>query len=412
MSLDRSLLELLEKAVVTHGGDLGGWTRLDDEKLQVFDGRVTLTAKVDPPSELGYVHAHVFATLHDYGDEVLDACMTGVGQNHDEMLGQAVFKWVTGVAGPIRSFLDDKPVCMTGIVGGGDPDQDSSSGNCGFVNVKAFVGPSLGTGDGEDSQIDDTKPWFGFAAESAAARKIHLAKVTLAINPQGTGWQRNLEVDGHEVSHVENDWQAGVPVQNGLLSIVRYAVFEFPANSKRLKVRAALDQTIECFIKKASKFDNIDALTLEMEKEGYHPQLIYQVKNVSTLAFGRMFFEPRGAQYSPFVTRIRKDGQIQRNVPIMSIPAYNRGRAVLARLESELAEETVQSVCLISPESGAILQALDSGVNSFDGMVFSPSIVADRECSQECLEHAYANLQELQGSEMGQKKKPWWRLGF
>jgi len=372
MSLDRSLLELLEKAVVTHGGDLGGWTRLDDEKLQVFDGRVTLTAKVDPPSELGYVHAHVFATLHDYGDEVLDACMTGVGQNHDEMLGQAVFKWVTGVAGPIRSFLDDKPVCMTGIVGGGDPDQDSSSGNCGFVNVKAFVG----------------------------------------INPQGTGWQRNLEVDGHEVSHVENDWQAGVPVQKGLLSIVRYAVFEFPANSKRLKVRAALDQTIECFIKKASKFDNIDALTQEMEKEGYHPQLIYQVKNISTLAFGRMFFEPRGAQYSPFVTRIRKDGQIQRNVPIMSIPAYNRGRAVLARLESELTEETVQSVCLISPESGAILQALDSGVNSFDGMVFSPSIVADRECSQECLEHAYANLQELQGSEMGQKKKPWWRLGF
>ena len=36
------LLELIEEGIVQHGGDLGGWTRRNDQSLQLFDGRVTL----------------------------------------------------------------------------------------------------------------------------------------------------------------------------------------------------------------------------------------------------------------------------------------------------------------------------------------------------------------------------------
>ena len=32
------LLELIEKGVVEHGGDLAGWTRRSDDALQLFDG--------------------------------------------------------------------------------------------------------------------------------------------------------------------------------------------------------------------------------------------------------------------------------------------------------------------------------------------------------------------------------------
>jgi len=42
----QQLLELIEKFVVEHGGDLGGQTRHIDDALQLFDGRVTLRARI------------------------------------------------------------------------------------------------------------------------------------------------------------------------------------------------------------------------------------------------------------------------------------------------------------------------------------------------------------------------------
>ncbi len=47
MSESERLLELIERAVVEHGGNLGGWTRRSDDALQLFDGRVTLRAEVN-----------------------------------------------------------------------------------------------------------------------------------------------------------------------------------------------------------------------------------------------------------------------------------------------------------------------------------------------------------------------------
>jgi hypothetical protein len=47
VSESERLLELIERAVVEHGGNLGGWTRRSDDALQLFDGRVTLRAEVN-----------------------------------------------------------------------------------------------------------------------------------------------------------------------------------------------------------------------------------------------------------------------------------------------------------------------------------------------------------------------------
>src|SRR5262249_12581082 len=103
------LLELIEKGIVEHGGDLGGWTRRTGDTLQLFDGRVTLRAEVTaggPDAPDGMVHAHVLTTLHEHDDEVLDACLFGMGDNREAALGQAGVIWITCVAGPIKSFLD------------------------------------------------------------------------------------------------------------------------------------------------------------------------------------------------------------------------------------------------------------------------------------------------------------------
>ncbi len=73
MTESEDLLELIERAVVEHGGDLGGWTRRDDGVLQLFDGRLTLRAEIKDSDLSGShrVHAHVLATLHEFDDEIL-----------------------------------------------------------------------------------------------------------------------------------------------------------------------------------------------------------------------------------------------------------------------------------------------------------------------------------------------------
>ena len=49
MSHEHPLLEKLEQGVVEHGGDLGGWTKLDSESLKLFDGRVAIGARGGRP---------------------------------------------------------------------------------------------------------------------------------------------------------------------------------------------------------------------------------------------------------------------------------------------------------------------------------------------------------------------------
>ncbi|MEM7457317.1 MAG: hypothetical protein AAF456_23480, partial [Planctomycetota bacterium] len=116
MSDSNLLLSFIEEGIVQHGGDLSGWTRLGEESLQLFDGRITLRAEVDAntgESQPTVAHCHVFAALHEHGEEELDACLIGIGDGVEESLREAAMLWITGVAGPIRSFMEIRPVCMT-----------------------------------------------------------------------------------------------------------------------------------------------------------------------------------------------------------------------------------------------------------------------------------------------------------
>lgn len=410
------LLEIIEDGIVQHGGDLDGWTRRDDETLQLFDGRVTLRAELldEEESSEVTVHAHVFTKLHEHDDEELDACVFGLGDNNEEALTQAATIWMTCIAGPVRSFIDNKPVCMTCQAGvhGGDVEQGYSPGDYGLPNLRAYVGPAVGRGfddAGIQGAIDDTRPWFRYAAESAAPRKVHLAKAT--IMSQGKqGWSRELEIDGHEVSHSDPDWPAGVTgPEVGYL--VRYAVFEFPKNSNQLTQRAELERTIHYFIDHFHKYEYTETLLEEMAEKGFDPDLSHEVESISTIAFGRMYFEGHGVEFATTVIRARESGEVEVDIPIMSLPAYSRARAIAAERFESMPEEQLQALCLYSAESQAILSAFeDEGENlDLSSLNLFPCVIPDRNVSQTTMDLAMARLHEMLEADRP-AKKPWWKF--
>lgn len=411
------LLELIEEGVVEHGGDLGGWTHRTVDTLQVFDGRISLRAEIfdgEQPSD-GMVHAHAFATLHEHDDEVLDACLFGMGKDREAAIAQAAVIWITCVAGPIKSFIDNKPICMTWQAGveGGDASHGYSQGDYGLPGLRAYVGLSISRGFEDEriqSAIDDTKPWFRYAAESAAPRRVHLAKATIVSNGKA-GWRRELEIDGHDVSHQDPNWPAGVRGPDfGYLT--RFAVFEFPLNSKEVLRRAELERTIRHFAEHYSAYESIDRLMEAMVDQGFDADLVHEVESISTIAFGRMLFEHLGVQYASTIIRVRRDGRVETDIPLMSIPAYSRARAIAVQLHETMSTDDFQQLCLYNAESNAILQALESGGQNIElsGFKMFPCIVPDRGVSAQAMDAAMAELNELIERNRAARKKPWWKF--
>lgn len=416
MSESRQLLELIERFVIEHGGDLGGSTRLIDDALQLFDGRVTLRAEIKDPasSQANAVHAHVLTTLHEYKDEILDACLIGLGDN-SKAPQEASMIWVTCVAGPIKSFLDNKPVCMSSQAGvaGGDPLKGYSHGNYGLPGLHAYVGPSFARGlDDESIQtaLDDTKPWFRFASESAAPRRIHLAKVTIASKGE-QGWSRYLEIDGHEVSHHDPDWPAGVHGPE-FSYMTRFAVFEFSRDSTEIHRRAELDQTIRYFAENFSKHDSVDDLMKAMVRHGFDADLVHETESIATIGFGRTLFEQYGVQFSPTIIRARRDGQVETDVPLMSIPSYARARVIAAKLQETMKREEFRSLCLYNAESHAIVKAIEAGGEKLDltQIKMYPCVVPDRGASEQTMGVALSKLNDLAGRNRSPEKKSWWKF--
>ncbi len=418
MSDTNRLLELIEDGVVAHGGDLKGWTRLMDEKLQLFDGRVTLRAELidSEPSREEVVHVHVIATLHDHDDEMLDACLVGIGGDREKALAEAATIWITCVAGPIKSFVDDRPVCMTRQAGvpGGDASAGYVEGDYGFGGLRAYVGPSITRrlGDvGKQGAIDDSKPWFRFAAEAAAPRRVHIAKATI-VSKGKEGWRRELEIDGHEVSHHDPDWPAGVEGPEFSYQ-TRFAVFEFPRNSTEIARRAELERTIRHFAENFARDITVESLMADMVGQGFDADLVHEVESISTIAFGRAMFERLGVRYAPTVIRARRDGRVERDVPLMSLPAFTRARVLAEQLRSTMPTETFQALCCYNAESNAILQAMSAQGEKLDlsAVKMYPCVVPDRGVSQRTMDEAVAVLNELvERGRSKARKKRWWRF--
>ncbi len=422
IAFPEKLLELIESAVVRHGGDLGGWTRRDADRLQLFDGRVTLRAEVhDEESQRdGVIHIHVLTTLHEHDDQVLDACLMGMGRDNDAAVANAAVLWITCVAGPVKSFLDNRPICMTCQAGvqGGDASAGYLEGDYGLTGLRAYVGPSYARGIDDDnlpSAIDENKPWFRFAAEAAAPRRVHIAKSIISVNGRN-GWQRNLEVDGHEVSHHDPEWPVGVEApQFGYLT--RFAVFAFPQNSNEIARRKELERTILHFAEHYSDFETVDQLMAEMARLGFDAEIVHEVESFSTIAFGRALFQHFGIEYPSTVIRARRDGTVETDVPLMSMPAYARACALAGQLRAMMPKERFQALCCYNAESNVILKVMNARPDQLDfsGFKLFPCVVPDRGVSENTMNRAIAAMNEMAQSgrtksQTPTPKKPWWKI--
>lgn len=392
------LLELIEERITEHGGDLGGWTARSGGRLSLFDGRVTLRAEIVEARDGKPVHAHVFATVREYGGEVLEACVMGMGESRDEALAQAAMIWMQGVAAPVRSLLDGREVCMASRVElGGSP---------------SYAGPFFPRGLDEPvvSALDDTLPWFRYAAESAPPKRLHLAKVTVS-RAGGARWTRQLEMDGHAVSHCDADWPAGV-TSDAAGYLTRFAVFEF--TPEEVGRRAELDRAIRHFAGRFGGSGSVDALVDGMVRDGFDPHAVHDIETVSILAFGRSLFEDRGAIYPPTIIRARADGRVEADVPLLPIPAYGRARALFPELQQTLSRDDLASLCLYGPESGTILKAMEELGSDVDlaSLVLYPCVFPDREATQETVDAAVHLLHQMIEGDRPRPpaKKPWWKV--
>jgi hypothetical protein len=291
--------------------------------------------------------------------------------------------------------------------------------------VRAYVGPTLNRGIDQavSATIDGAKPWFEFATAAAAPRRLHLAKVTILSDGKG-GWSRNLEIDGHDVAYEDRNWLGGVPCSDvGYLT--RYALFEFPVNSKVIAQRTELERAIEVFAEKYAEYESIDELIRVMVKEGFDADLVRDVESISTIAFGRTMFERHGVQYSTTVIRARRNGRVETSVPLMSLPAYTRARALAGRLFEKLGSERYQALCLYHAESSAILKAINDMGDAVDlsQLRLYPSVLPDAGVSDETMDKAMAALRAMNEEErlanavevVGRpvnegKKKAWWKI--
>jgi hypothetical protein len=224
---------------------------------------------------------------------------------------------------------------------------------------------------------------------------VHLAKATV-VSKGKDGWRRELEIDGHDVSYQDPDWPAGMRGPDfGYLT--RFAVFEFPRNSTEIPRRAELERTIRYFAENFAKYDAVERLMQEMASQGFDPDLVHETESIATIAFSRTFFEPHGVQYASTVIRARRDGRVQADVPLMSIPAYARARALAVQLRETMPKDHFQALCLYNAESNAILKALNAAGDKLDltQMKMYPCVVPDRGVSDQTMNAAIAMLSDL-----------------
>jgi hypothetical protein len=220
-----------------------------------------------------------------------------------------------------------------------------------------------------------------------------------------------LEIDGHDVSYHDPDWPADVrTAQFGY--VTRFAVFEFPRNSTEISRRAELERTIRHFAENFAKSSSVDFLMQEMVKQGFDPDFVHDTESISTIAFGRTLFEPHGVQYSSTVIRARRNGRVEADVPLMSIPAYTRARSLAVRLRESMPKDDFQRLCLYNAESNAILKAFEAAGEKPDltQMKMYPCVVPERGVSDQTMNAAIATLNELVDRNSPTKKKPWWRF--
>ncbi|MBS0260319.1 MAG: hypothetical protein JSS02_00065, partial [Planctomycetes bacterium] len=149
-----------------------------------------------------------------------------------------------------------------------------------------------------------------------------------------------------------------------------------------------------------------------MVERGFDADIVHEVEAISPIAFGRALFEGQGIRFSPIIIRARRDGRVETDVRLMSLPAFARARALAEEFRSRLSKEDFIALCVCGAESQAIMQALEAGhtLIEMSASRFAPCVVADRGASDETVNAAMAKLKLRSEPGHPGQIKPWWKF--
>ena len=117
-------------------------------------------------------------------------------------------------------------------------------------------------------------------------------------------------------------------------------------------------------------------------------------------------------QFSSTIIRARRDGRVEMDVPLMSIPSYARARAIATELQETMKRDDFQSLCLYNAEANVLLKAMEAAGDKLDltKMKMYPCVVPDRGVSDQTMDVALSKLNDLIGQNRAPEKKSWWKF--
>jgi len=378
-----------------------GRLALADDALALLDLETKLTVVVehDPDSHPAIAHCHVVAAIADERGR-LDACVVGIDPARAKGLRDAATTWIETVAPPLLSLLRARPVMGAAHFDGSQP--------WGVAGCHGFVGPLRARLFEREFTLDENARAFDYAAEMAPPGIVHLAKVTLEAAGKH-GWKRNLEVDGHAASHVEQPWDAGTaaPAQ-GIAS--QFAIFHYGDQPDRIEARQRVDDAIRRFVAASGTASGPEEAATMLKSEGIDGDLVNRAITFVPLAFGRVIFGSLGPSFPPHYMRIRRDGVVEEGLKLMHEPVFARSMALCSQFMEGGFLEAVKRISVTGPELNAINKALCAGSKPND-LTLSPSIVIEPGVDDAALERALNRLHErAEPPQPTTPTRPWWKL--
>lgn len=359
----------------------------------------------DPRAHPSIAHVHVIVeSEHNDLNGHLDACVLGIDPNREAALKGAASSWFTAAAGPIFSLFHARPVL--------NAEHFSGTEAWGVRGAQGFVGPLVTRFGGDDSlgaQLLET-PLFQFAPEIAPPGIIHLAKMTL--NVVSKSWCRTLEVDGHLTTYRDTNWDARISPPKEMLAS-RFATFHYADQPKTISERQLLDDIIREYVKVFSHEQNLEKTYSKLVDSGRPEAIVDRVGHFLALAIGRALVTANlPIHHASTYHRVLLSGEMLRDIPLMSEPAFARGLMLVDELsQSQL--EAVKRLALSSAEVNAVNNLLNSG-GELEDCKGSPFIIPDLGTMNEAFERAlsiyFSQTPDMSSGLSNAAKKPWWKF--
>lgn len=401
-------LEKLDPKVVGEvtADEQAGCLTLLDEKLTVW-ASIFHDEEVNP----SIAHVHVTSKIASLSDEPLDACVIGVSADREDGLAQAGRTWVTMVSDPILSLYHAAAI--------GNAAHFSGDERWGVQGCHGFVGSAIlrfAEENGPDLETISQSAMFDYVAELTPGGLVHIVKSTLSQNGQG-GWKRQLEIDGHSASYVDEDWRLDPPLPNpGNVIISRFAVYHYADQPDIAAERQALDDAITAYVQALQENSTLDptAVAHVLVEKGHRAEIAHWIDHFAPLAFGRVVLVNIGVSFPNTYLLAQRGGHLSTPRELMRNPVFARARALGWHFRASTDyHDGFERAALCSAEFNALNNALHAGSKPENLTALPPIIpglgVSHADVAQ-ATETYLAQRQAERGTPVPTTQKSWWQF--